>query len=138
MRDAGIKDREILFMASPESGQGQAVCWYESETLTEALQKWFVTAAGFGDLSLEIFANRITIRSDQGVPEDWEKKAQVPIARNRSEILLLDKGLIYRTDYKLLKVNMKMTNNLIIFRPAKDLISHCTDDNQITNIYVKR
>ena len=65
-----------------------------------------------------------------GCPRRLGEKAQVPIARNRSEILLLDKGLIYRTDYKLLKVNMKMTNNLIIFRPAKDLISHCTDNTK--------
>ena len=71
MRDEGIKDREILFMAGPESGQGQAVCLYESETLTEALENWLVTPAGFGNLSLEMFANRITIWSDQGAPEDW-------------------------------------------------------------------
>lgn len=71
MRDEGIKDREILFMAGPESGQGQAVCLYESEKLTEALENWLVTPAAFGNLSPEVFANRITIRSDQGVPEDW-------------------------------------------------------------------
>ena len=58
-------------MAGPESGQGHAVCLYESEKLTEALENWLVTAAAFGNLSLEMFANRITIRSDQGVPEDW-------------------------------------------------------------------
>ena len=63
----------------------------------------------------------------------------MPIARNRSEMPLLGKGLVYRIGYKLPQVNIEMTNNLIIFRPAKDLIRHCTeDDNQITNIYVKR